>query len=108
MLDRLCPMNLQVSRDFGIAITGQVDQSIVTVQGKKIDLLGSPGCLAGPGQAILTRDCIQCTGLADVRSSGESDFAAGIIWPVFGMVGRQYIRCLSQEVRITGLGFHQV
>ena len=101
-------MNLEVSRDLGISITGQINQSIVTVEGKKIDLLGSPGCLARPSQAILARDCIQRTGLTHIRSSGKSDFAAGIIWPVFGMVGRQYICRLPQEVRITGLGFHKV
>ncbi|GIT48395.1 MAG: hypothetical protein Ct9H300mP14_03230 [Gammaproteobacteria bacterium] len=56
-------MNLQISRDFGISITGQIDQSMWLSREKKIYLLGSPRGSSGPSQAILAPDCIQRTGL---------------------------------------------
>src|SRR5690606_32729379 len=73
------PSRLHRMRNFGIAIPRQIDETGTAVaEGEKIHELRSARCLGSPGQLPPAGEAVDGTGLAGVRSAGESNLAAKV------------------------------
>ena len=71
--DEPAPVGAQRLRRPGIAVAWKVHQMQPAAQGEEVDLLGAPRRLAGPGEAPLSGDGIDGTGLADVGTARKGD-----------------------------------
>ena len=87
MLNELCPFVLRRQRHARISIAGQIDEVEFAVDPVKIDRLRSARRITGERQPLLSRNCIDQTGFADIASPQKSDLGQPIGGELLGTVG---------------------
>ncbi|MDR6356306.1 hypothetical protein Q3H58_002977 [Pseudomonas psychrotolerans] len=76
-LQVLLPVLLERDRHLGVAITGQVHQAPLFIEGKEVEQLGTSRRLGRTRQARVGQR-IERTGFAGVGAPGEGDFPAAV------------------------------
>ena len=75
--DQRLPVYFHVARDFGVTISGEIDEKAAASQAEIIDVLRATGRLADERQAVAVRQRIERARLAGVGAPRKCDFCRG-------------------------------